>query len=33
VQKTLQSDPMPQPPESDLSRRERQIMDILYRLG
>jgi predicted transcriptional regulator len=26
----LQSDPMPQP---DLSRRERQIMDILYRLG
>ena len=24
---------MPQPPHSTLSRRERQIMDILYRLG
>src|SRR5262245_45544484 len=24
---------MPQPPHSALSRRERQIMDILYRLG
>jgi BlaI family penicillinase repressor len=24
---------MPQPPQNNLSRRERQIMDILYRLG
>ena len=24
---------MPQPPQHELSRRERQIMDILYRLG
>lgn len=25
--------PQPRPPQPDLSRRERQIMDILYRLG
>ena len=24
---------MPQPPQNQLSRRERQIMDVLYRLG
>jgi BlaI family penicillinase repressor len=24
---------MPQPPQNNLSRRERQIMDVLYRLG
>ena len=33
VQKTLQNGPMPQSHQPELSRRERQIMDILYRLG
>jgi BlaI family penicillinase repressor len=33
MQKSLQERPMARPPHADLSRRERQIMDILYRLG
>jgi BlaI family transcriptional regulator, penicillinase repressor len=33
VQKNLQTEPMTPKPHNDLSRRERQIMDVLYRLG
>ena len=33
VKKTLQSGPNAQPLQPQLSRRERQIMDVLYRLG